>query len=137
MIIFNDVDPTTNPFNDFMKNYGIWIAVGVAAIILIVVLIVFFASTKRKGGKNKDNKVVPVFDNSLVIKALGDKENIISTCINGSRIAIELKDTSKVDENSLKANSVKSIIKMSNKITLLVEGDPNEFYNRIFRSNEL
>lgn len=137
MITFNDVDPTTNPFNEFLKNYGLFIAIGVAVVVLATVIILIFISQKRKGTKgNKINKVSS-FDSNDVIKALGDKDNIVSANVTGSRISVELKDVNKADETTLKNNSVKSIIKMSNKITLLVEGDSKEFYSRVFKSSGL
>lgn len=137
MITFNDVDPTTNPFNEFLKNYGLFIAIGVAVVVLATVIILIFVSQKHKGTKgNKINKVSS-FDSNDVIKALGDKDNIVSVNLTGSRISVELKDVNKADETTLKNNSVKSIIKMSNKITLLVEGDSKEFYSRVFKSSGL
>lgn len=132
MRIFNDVDPTTNPFNDFMKNYGMWIAIGIAVLVLLIVLILFLASSKHKSIKQVQKPVISSFSNEDVVKALGGKENILDSSLNGSRISISLKDTSIVDEASLKQNSVKSIIKMSNKITILVEGDSKEFFTRVF-----
>lgn len=136
MRILNDVDPTTNPFNEFMKNYGYLVAIGIAVVVLIVVVLLFILSSKKK--KNDViSKPSISFDSNSVIEALGGKENIVDTQINGSRISISLSDTTKVNEVSLKENSVKSIIKMSNKITLLVEGDPKEFYARVFKSSEL
>lgn len=136
MKTFNDVDPTTNPFNEFLKNYGMWIAIGIAGLILITVIILFVFTSKRKG-TGVEFKKTSSFDNKVVIDALGGIENIIDHSINGSRISISIKDINKVNESVLKENSVKSIIKMSKKITLLVEGDSNEFYNNVFKNSGL
>lgn len=136
MKTFNDVDPTTNPFNEFLKNYGMWIAIGIAGLILVTVIILFVFTSKRKG-TGVEFKKTSSFDNKVVIDALGGIENIIDHSIHGSRISISIKDINKVNESVLKENSVKSIIKMSKKITLLVEGDSNEFYNNVFKNSGL
>lgn len=121
MIIFADVDPTSNPLNDFLKQNGIWIAVGFASLVLIAVLILFFISLKKR----KEN-IVPtkndVIDVASIVSYLGGKENIISFTHTGSRLSLVLKDYSLVNEKSLKENEI-SLIMMSNKITLISKGD--------------
>ena len=131
MIILSSGDPTYNPFNEFLKNYGVYLAIGVAGVVLLVVLVLVFLSfRKRRNVAPKEE--LPTYDNSKVIDALGGRENILSHSINGSRIALELKDYSLVDEKTLNENGVASIIKMSNKITLVIKGDSNSFYKSIF-----
>lgn len=131
MIILSSGDPTYNPFNEFLKNYGIYLAIGVAGVVLIVVLILVLLSFKKRRNVPITEEL-PTYDNSKVVIALGGRENIVSHSINGSRIVLELKDYSLVDEKTLNENGVASIIKMSNKITLVVKGDSNKFYKSIF-----
>ena len=126
MIIFAS-DPTKNGFNDFLKNNGVFIALGVAALIaiaIIVVLAIHFYS-------NKNNSVVEesiVKPDVSIYEYLGGKENVLHHEKNGSRISLELKDDSKLDADKLKGIGVDSIIKMSNKTTLVVRNNPDEFY---------
>lgn len=136
MKFFDNVDPVTNPFNDFFKNYGMWIAIIIAGVVLLVVALLFSLSSRKKSKEPVEQKNVIINSNNI-IASLGGKENIESTSLTGSRISVNLKDSNIVNESELKLNGVKSLIKMSNKITLLVEGDPKEFYTRVFKNNEL
>ena len=125
MIIFaNSQDPVTNDFNSFLLNYGIWIAVGVAAVVIIVMLLVFFLGKKGKGKKPQTKQ----FESNEIFDALGGKENVLTHSKNGSRISLTLNDYGKVNEKMLNALGVDSIIKMSNKITLVVKDDSDSFY---------
>ena len=125
MIIFsNSQDPVTNDFNSFLINYGIWIAVGVAATLIIVMLLMFFLGKKGKGKKIQAKQ----FESNEIFDALGGKENILTHSKNGSRISLTLADYDKVNEKMLNALGVDSIIKMSNKITLVVKDDADSFY---------
>ena len=131
MIIFNDGDPTFNPFNEFLKNYGIYFAIGLAGLVLIVVLVLFLlALSKRK--RNAPKEEPQTVDNSQVLEALGGRDNVVSHSLNGSRIALELKDYSLVDEKALNEAGIASVIKMSNKITLVVKGDSSKLYKSLF-----
>ena len=123
-------DPTTNPFNDFLKDYGIYLALAVAGVVLITVLVFVFLALKRRKAAPKVEEVK--VDSSLIKAALGGEDNIVSHSINGSRIVIELKDYSLVNEKSLNELGVASIIKMSNKITLVVKGNSEAFYKNLF-----
>ena len=66
-----------------------------------------------------------------LIKYIGGEDNVISHSINRSRIVLVLKDYSLVDEDKLKSCGVESIIKMSNKITL-VSNDASAIYKSLF-----
>ena len=132
MIFFSDGDPTYNPANEFFKNYGMYLAFALAGVVLIVVLVLtLLALSKRKKVLNQAPAMV-VVNNDEVFAALGGKDNILSHSINGSRIVLELKDYSFVDERALNDLGVASVIKMSNKITLVIKGDSNAFYNKLF-----
>lgn len=40
-------DPVTSPFNEWLKSNGVYIAVGVAAVLIIVVIIVLILNKKE------------------------------------------------------------------------------------------
>lgn len=136
MIILSSSDPTTNPLNDFLKNYGIWIAVGLAALVFIAVLIMFFISLKKRkeeGITNNTKKVISVSDKSKdILEALGGKENILEHSFIGSRMTLVLKDYSIVNEEKLNQSGVDSIIKMANKIILVIKDDLSNIYRELF-----
>ena len=90
---------------------GILIGGGVVLLGIIISLIIIFSR------KNKKPKV----DNSKWIEALGGKENLISVSATGSRITLNLKDKEKIDREKLTEYGVKSVITMSNKVTLVKE----------------
>lgn len=122
-----NVDPTSNSFVDFLKSYGIFLAIGVAAIVAIIVIVILFV--QKRGSKEKPIEAIS-YDSESIFIALGSKENVVNHYKNGSRIVVELKDYSLVDENKLNSLGVDSIIKMSNKITLVVKSDPDSFYKQ-------
>lgn len=122
--ILNSQDPVTNGFNDFLLHYGVFLAIGVAAIIAIIIVAVFLLRSK----KSKEVKPVKEYSSSEILDSLGGKDNIVEHKKAGSRISLVLKDYSKVNEIRLNALGVDSIIKMSNKITLVVKDDVDSFY---------
>ena len=42
------MDPVKNPFNDWLKVNGVWVAVGVAAVLLIIVGVLILLSKNKK-----------------------------------------------------------------------------------------
>ena len=62
-------------------------------------------------------------DNSLWIDNLGGRENIASATQVGSRINLVLKDKELINKDNLKELGVKSVLVMSNKVTLVVENN--------------
>ena len=91
-----------------------WVLIVAGAIVValvVIFLVVFFL--KRK-------KPTKVNDSSWLI-ALGGKDNIISISAIGSRINLTLKDKEIIDREKLKELGVKSVLVMSNKVTLVVE----------------
>lgn len=140
MKFFED-DPTRNKFNEFLKNSNFaWIfAISLATVIFIVVLILFIvALVKDKKGYPGVPKAVNKNDADLkektkiILDALGGKENILSHSLNGSRITLTLKDNSLVIENILNKAGINSIIKMSNKIILVVKNRADLLYKQLF-----
>ena len=96
------------------------IVVGVV-IIAAIVLVIFFLKKK---------KVVKV-DNSLWIDNLGGKDNIESVMQVGSRINLVLKNKEIINKEKIKELGVKSILVMSNKVTLVVEANAEDIAKAI------
>ena len=97
--------------NVFLKNYGIFLALGIVLIIVLVIvgLLVFNQSRKKKINKSGADSFISW------IEALGDKDNIIEISGNRSRLVVSLKDTDKINRNTLDKLGVKNIIMMNNK----------------------
>ena len=102
------------------------------AIVLIVMAVVFFLAalgiliyliiSKKK--ENQDN-------GGVWLLALGNKENIKEVSAIGSRLTVNLEDKEKIDRIKLKELGVSSVLVMSNKITLVIEGKAEKIANLI------
>ena len=102
------------------------------AIVLIVMAVVFFLAalgiliyliiSKKK--ENQDN-------GGVWLLALGTKENIKEVSAIGSRLTVILEDKEKIDRVKLKELGVSSVLVMSNKITLVIEGKAEKIANLI------
>ena len=104
-------------FNSFLKNYGIWLAVGVIAIVVATIIIIFVIKNRKKGPtKIEDNTA-----SSDWLEALGGKDNILEVTANGSRLTTKLQDQNLVDREKLKTLGVTNIVTMSDKLILVVE----------------
>lgn len=99
---------------------ALFIVTGVLIIATIVVVIIFL----------KKRKVVKV-DDSLWIDNLGGKENIESVNQVGSRINLVLKDKEVINKDNLKELGVKSVLVMSNKVTLVVDANAEDIAKAI------
>ncbi|MBO4667202.1 MAG: hypothetical protein J5666_03645 [Bacilli bacterium] len=84
-------------------------------VIIGIVLLVYFLVHRKKGQK-------VIIDNNVWFLALGNKENIKEISGVGSRLTIKLVDKDKIDREKLKELGVSSVLVMSNKVTLVVEG---------------
>ena len=127
-------DPTQNGFNNWLRDYGIWISLAAAGIVFLVVLVLFIiAMVKRKkdpiGYKPTS---VQQAETSRILEALGGRDNIIAHSLTGSRIVLVLKDYNVVDDETLNKNGIESIIKMSNKITLVSKSEASKIYKGLF-----
>ena len=87
--------------------------IGAVIVIAAIVLIIIFALRGKKG--QKDN-------GGVWLLALGEKENIKEVTAIGSRLSVVLEDKEKIDRNKLKELGVSSVLVMSNKVTLVIEG---------------
>ena len=99
---------------------ALFVVTGVLMIATAVVLIIFL----------KKKKVVKV-DNSLWIDNLGGKDNIESVNQVGSRINLVLKDKEAINKDNLKELGVKSVLVMSNKVTLVIENNAEDIAKAI------
>lgn len=119
-------------FNSFLRDNALWLALAVAGVILVILLITLFVClSKRKKGSPKAGKGRPI-NASAYIAALGGEDNILSHKLMRSRIVLELKDYDAVDKEKLKEAGVDSFIMMSNKLTLVIQGDAEKVNRAIF-----
>lgn len=133
MIRFANGDPSINPVNEFLRKYGVYFAIGIGTIILVIVLIILVKAYKRKKSESLSvSETKQDVNADEIFSCLGSKENVLEHSINGSRIVLVLKDYSLLNETKLNELGVDSIIKMSNKITLVVKGDALGFYKKLF-----
>ena len=116
-------------FNRFLQDYGLYLAIGVAALIVIVILAILLPYyLKRK----KEKPAPRLINKTAYVTALGGAENILSKELKGSRIVLHLADNSKVDKEKLKEAGVDGFILMSDKLTLVLKGDAEAAYKTIF-----
>ena len=127
-------DASKNSFNDWLATSGLYIAFALAGVVFLVVLGLFlytYIKEKKNGpvlkvGQPKEIK------NDNVLKALGGSENIVDHSLNGSRVILVLQNYDVVDVEALRELGVSSVVKMSNKITLVIKGDASRFYKNLF-----
>lgn len=115
-------------FNTFLRNYGIWIAVAVVALIAITIILILYFNKKNK---DKKGIIKDTTASSDWLIALGGKENIIESTANGSRLSLKLNDQNKIDKEKLKELGVSNIVTMSNKVTLVLEDKAEIIKNKL------
>ena len=82
---------------------------------------------------NKRKSTVKVIDSEW-IDALGGKENVQEVTAVGSRLSVKLVDQEKANRDKLKELGVSNILVMSNKMTLVIEGQAEKIGNAINQS---
>ena len=82
-------------------------------LLLVIVMVIRFHVTKSPKVK---------VDNNEWFVALGGKENIKEIAAVGSRLSLNLADKEAIDREKLKTLGVSSVVVMSNKVTLVIEG---------------
>ena len=132
LIIYGDA--SKNSFNEWLGSYGLYIAIGLAGAVFLTVLALFlytYFKGKKQGPiiKAPERKVI---QNEEALKALGGAENILDHSLKGSRVILVLNNYDLVDDKALKEMGVSSIVKMTNKITLVIKGDASSFYKSLF-----
>ena len=124
--VYASSDPVSNGFSDFLLNYGVFLAIGVAVLLASIVVVFLFLRDRGNHKKLPDK----AYSHDDIHEAIGGKNNIVLHQRAGSRITLTLYDYKKVDEKKLNSLGV-SIIKMSNKIILVVKDDPETFYQTL------
>lgn len=114
-------------FSNFLRTYAIWICLG---IILIIFITLFFLLVLPKI-RQKRKKATSISDAIEWINSLGGSSNIINFSSSRSRLTLEVKDSSLVDQNKLKLLGVSSIIIMSQKIILVIDNGADEIKEKI------
>ena len=109
----------------FLKENAWWMALAVLAVLALVVALLLRLKPKKKPAP------WPV-EKSAYLSAMGGEENIVSHLRKGSRIELVLKDYSLLDKERLKAAGVDSFILMSNKLTLVIQGDAERVEKTLF-----
>ena len=109
----------------FLKENAWWMALAVLAVFALVVALLLLLKPKKKPAPRPVEK-------SAYLSAMGGEENIVSHLRKGSRIELVLKDYSLLDKERLKAAGVDSFILMSNKLTLVIQGDAERVEKTLF-----
>ena len=128
-------DSQTNAFNEWLRSYGLYISLAVAGVVFLTVLVLFIIALIKR--KKDPTSVLPKevklsANTSKILEGLGGRENIVAHSLNGSRIVLMLNNYNIVDEKMLNENGVDSLIKMSNKITLVIKRDASKIYKELF-----
>ena len=108
-----------NLFNPYildttLDNTAMILIIVGCVILLSVAIIIPISINKRKKS--------PKIDNNVWLIALGNKENIKEVNAIGTRLTVNLVDKEKIDREKLKELGVSSVLTMSNKVTLVIEG---------------
>ena len=93
----------------------IWLAVVDVLLFSVVIAMIIVNRSKAKQKKQ-------IISNDDWLLALGGKENIKEITAVGSRLSINLENKEIIDREKLKTLGVSSILTMSNKVTLVIEG---------------
>ena len=109
----------------FLKENAWWMALIVVAVLALIVALLLLLKPKKKPTPRPVEK-------SAYLSAMGGEENIVSHLRKGSRIELVLKDYSLLDKERLKAAGVDSFILMSNKLTLVIQGDAERVEKTLF-----
>lgn len=112
-------------FANFFKNYGIYIVI--ALVVLIAVIVIVLLVTNKSKGKKSSNDLEKTLNH--IIDALGGRDNIKSMDAKMSRLTISLV-TNNIDVEKLKEIGIERVIKMSDKITLLIGDKAQEFADK-------
>ena len=100
---------------DFFKNYGLIIGLIILGIIIVVVVVLLIRNKTKSNNKKASNDLF-----NQIMEGLGGIANINSLEAKMSRLNVSLKDDNLLNVESLKSSGVSRVIKMSNKITLLI-----------------
>ena len=119
-------------FNQFLKDNALWLCLGIVGIIILVLAITVIIALVRRKKKIKDGPKKRIINASAYISALGGADNIVSHELMRSRIVLVLKNYDIVDKEKLKEAGVDGFIMMSDKLTLVIQGDAAKVNAAIF-----
>lgn len=119
-------------FNQFLKDNALWLCLGIVGIIILVLAITLIITLARRKKKLKDGPKKRIINASAYISALGGADNIVSHELMRSRIVLVLKNYDIVDKEKLKEAGVDGFIMMSDKLTLVIQGDAAKVNAAIF-----
>ena len=103
-------------FLDDKVVIGLSIGGGIVGFIIVAVVVFFLVAIISKKVKNKKSNEI----SEKILFYLGGKDNIVSIEAKGSRLSLSLKNKELLNEEELKKLGVTSILKMSNKLTLVM-----------------
>ena len=119
-------------FNQFLKDNALWLCLAIVGIIILVLAITVIIALVRRKKKLKDGPKKRIINVSAYISALGGEDNIVSHELMRSRIVLVLKNYDIVDKEKLKEAGVDGFIMMSDKLTLVIQGDAAKVNAAIF-----
>ncbi len=105
-------------FNEFNSKFW-WVYLVVVFVISLSFL--FFIFSKKKEARKRNGKVKQNADLTNIYSYLGEKENVVSHELKGTRLTLVLKDYQKVNRDKLKDIGVERVLSMSNKYILVGE----------------
>lgn len=114
-------------FSEFNSNYW-WVYLVVVFIISLSFLVLLI--TKKKEADKRKDEIKQNADLSNVYSYLGDKDNVVSHELKGTRLTLVLKDYQKVNRDKLKEIGVERVLSMSNKYILVGEAKDLEKINK-------
>ena len=117
---------SSQEFSSWLASSSWWLALILAGCLLIAALAIVLAGIKKKAPKKL------IASKETYFEAFGGEENILGKELRGSRIVLQLKGASKVDQASVKKAGVDGFILMSNQLTLVIKGDAKEVYFTLF-----
>ena len=114
-------------FSEFNSNYW-WVYLVVVFIISLSFLVLLI--TKKKEADKRKAEIKQNADLSNVYSYLGDKDNVVSHELKGTRLTLVLKDYQKINREKLKEIGVERVLSMSNKYILVGEAKDLEKINK-------
>ena len=113
-------------FADFFRKYGFYIVL--ALVVVIVIIVAFLLIRNARKSKNGKEALVGLLND--IVEALGGKDNIKSMEAKMSRLNVSLISDNIINIEKLKEIGIERVIKMSNKITLLVGNTASELADK-------
>ncbi len=114
-------------FSEFNSSYW-WIYL--VAVFIISLSFLLLLISKKKEAEKRKAEIKQNADLSNVYSYLGDKDNVVSHELKGTRLTLVLKDYQKVNREKLKEIGVERVLSMSNKYILVGEAKDLEKINK-------